>query len=57
MILIGNVVILFQYLRWFKSAFDNFAWQNENIVRDNTDLNAVKDIIDDYETLQAANTT
>ncbi|MEF2176101.1 MAG: ABC transporter ATP-binding protein [Candidatus Absconditabacteria bacterium] len=53
-ILIGNVVILFQYLRWFKSSFDNFAWQNENIVRDNTDLNAVKEIIDDFETIESS---
>ncbi|MDD2487612.1 MAG: ABC transporter ATP-binding protein [Candidatus Gracilibacteria bacterium] len=52
-ILIGNLVILFQYLDKFTGTFFNFAWQYETIVKLNSELLTSEYIVNDYLKLHA----
>ena len=46
-ILVGNLVMLFQYLERFSGTFFNFAWQYENIVKMDTSYSGIRYILDE----------
>ncbi|EKE28459.1 MAG: hypothetical protein ACD_3C00055G0001 [uncultured bacterium (gcode 4)] len=50
-ILVGNLVIIFQFLGRFMGTFYNFAWQYETVVRQNTEFMSARYIFEDFENL------
>lgn len=50
-ILVGNLVMMYQYLEKFSGSFYNFAWFYENIVKLDTEFRTADTIISDYEKL------
>jgi len=50
-VMVGTLVMLFEYIRRFSDVFFGIAWKYEKLVMDSTNVMAVKGILDDYETL------
>ncbi len=56
-ILIGTLVMLYQYTQQFINVFYDFAWKYEQITYNNTDLNTIKSIFDFSNSINSSKTS
>jgi ABC-type multidrug transport system fused ATPase/permease subunit len=50
-VMVGTMVMLYEYMNKFTNVFFGFAWKYEKLVMDSTNMATVDDILKDYEEL------